>query len=101
MHGLFFVGGRVLVTEEQEVGDHPVVEAEVGDAEVEPPAWYFWRATISIRDGRNSTPAAMHMNEVGSPLEDPAAPMAAITARIGMARIRRKADVSRLRGSSG
>ena len=43
----------------------------------------------------------MHMNEVGSPLEDPSAPMAAITARIGMARIGRKATVSRLRGSSG
>ncbi len=38
VHGLLLVGRGVLVPQEQEVGEDPVVEAQVGEVEVEPPA---------------------------------------------------------------
>ena len=38
VHGLLFVAGGVLVPKEQEMGDHAVVEVQVREVEVEPPA---------------------------------------------------------------
>ena len=76
---LLFVGRWELVAQQQEVAHHPVVEAQEGEVEVEPPAWVLlaehdgeqWRDDDeTARQADEEQPAAVASGAEGGAAED-------------------------------
>jgi hypothetical protein len=57
VHGLLVVGGGVLVAQQEQVGEHPVAEADQVEVELEPPGRVFGPEQQDQHDGQEEEAA--------------------------------------------